>query len=60
MADPKKKVYFCPLMSVGAGVDMVCIEDKCAWFLQSVKKCSVYMTAYNSLLDVQVKQKKDK
>ena len=57
MADPKKRVMFCPLMSVGTNVEMVCIEDRCAWYLQSVKKCSVYMNAYNALLDVTEKQK---
>ena len=57
MADPKKRVMFCPLMSVGTNVEMVCIEDRCAWYLPSVKKCSVYMNAYNALLDVTEKQK---
>ena len=58
MADPNKKVMFCPLMSIGTGVDMVCIEDRCAWFLPPVKKCAIYMNAYNALLDVTEKQKK--
>ncbi len=48
----------CPLMSVGAGgIDMTCCQGKCAWWVPSVKKCSVYMLAYNALLEANQKQK---
>ncbi|MCI1273445.1 MAG: hypothetical protein LKG27_03315 [Clostridiaceae bacterium] len=57
MTDIKKEIPFCPLMSVGAGLDMVCTKERCAWYVSSVKKCSVYMIAYNALLDANSKQK---
>ncbi|MDR1168604.1 MAG: hypothetical protein LBK53_06945 [Heliobacteriaceae bacterium] len=54
----KKELQVCPLMSVGSGVDMVCIQDKCAWYVPSMKKCSVYMIAYNALLEASARQSK--
>lgn len=51
-----KEIPFCPLMSVGTNIDMVCTLERCAWYVPSVKKCSVYMLAYNALLDVNTKQ----
>ena len=51
---------FCPLMTAGSDIDKVCTLDRCAWYVPSVKKCSVYMIAYNSLLDVTAKQKAQK
>ena len=40
----------CPLISIGTGIDMVCSQTKCAWYVPSVKKCSVYLMGYNALL----------
>jgi hypothetical protein len=54
----KSELPLCPLMSVGASVDMVCTQDRCAWYVPSTKKCSVYMIAYNALLEASAKQKK--
>ena len=56
----EKKMLTCPLTSIGTGIDMVCCEDKCAWYIPNVKKCAVYMMAYNALLDVNQKQKASK
>ncbi len=50
----------CPLMSIGTGIDMVCSQNKCAWYVPSVKKCSVYLLAYDALLSANEKQKAKK
>lgn len=52
----KRPIPFCPLMSAGKDVDMVCTQDRCAWYIPNIKKCSVYITAYNALLDANSKQ----
>ena len=51
-----RTVTLCPLMSVGSQVEIVCMQENCAWYLKNYKLCSVYMLAYNSMLDVQAKQ----
>ena len=55
----KNKLPICPLMSVGTDIDMVCIQDKCAWYVPNIQKCSMYMLAYESLINVSDKQKKN-
>ena len=45
-------------MSVGSQVEIVCMQENCAWYLKNYKICSVYMMAHNSMLDVQAKQAK--
>ena len=52
----KKDLPFCPLMSIGTGIDMVCTGDRCAWYLQGVKKCAVYVMAYNAVLEANQRQ----
>ena len=56
MTVDRKEIPFCPLMSVGANVDMVCTQERCAWYCGTVKKCSMYILAYNALLDANSKQ----
>lgn len=56
MADIKKEIPFCPLLSVGQNVDMVCTQERCSWYMPNVKKCSVYLLAYDALLDANTKQ----
>ncbi len=52
----RKEIPFCPLMSAGADKDMVCTQERCGWYLSSVKKCSMYILGYNALLDANDKQ----
>ena len=52
----KKDLPFCPLMSIGTGIDMVCTGERCAWYLQGVKKCAVYVMAYNAVLEANQRQ----
>lgn len=56
-SQPEKFIPLCPLMSVGSQVEIVCMQENCAWYLKNYKVCSVYMMAHNSMLDVQAKQK---
>lgn len=52
-----KELPVCPLTSIGTGIDMTCSLDKCAWYVPGVKKCSVYLLAYNALLSANEKQR---
>ncbi len=56
MTEARKEIPFCPLMSAGSEVDMVCTQDRCAWYLSTTKKCAIYIVAFNSLLDANLKQ----
>lgn len=53
----RNDIPVCPLISIGSGIDMVCSQVKCAWYVPSVQKCSMYLLAYNALLDANLKQK---
>lgn len=55
---PQKNIPFCPLMSAGTDREVVCTEERCAWYLKSYKMCSMYVMAYNSALEIQNKQSK--
>ncbi len=50
-------IPMCPLVSIGTGIDMVCSQDRCAWYLPNVKKCSVYMIAYDSMQNINERQR---
>ena len=41
--DQEKAIPLCPLMSVGSQVEIVCMQENCAWYLKNYKICSVYM-----------------
>ncbi len=52
----KQNIPYCPLMSAGQSVEVVCAQERCAWYLKNYKMCSVYVMAHNSALDIQAKQ----
>ena len=52
----KNDIPVCPLISINSGIDMVCSQAKCAWYVPSVQKCSMYLLAYNALLEANQKQ----
>jgi hypothetical protein len=54
----KTPTPYCPLMSAGKDVDMICTKERCAWWVPSIKKCSVYLLAYDALLNVNERQKR--
>ena len=56
----KKELLYCPLMSVGSDVDMVCTGEKCAWYMPGVKKCAVFVLAYNAVLEANQRQQEIK
>lgn len=55
-----REIPYCPLLSAGCEIDKVCTLDRCAWYVPSVKKCSLYMLAYNALLETTDRQKSKK
>lgn len=54
MAD--KGIPYCPLMSAGNSVEVICAQERCAWYLKNYKMCSVYILAHNAALDISSKQ----
>lgn len=56
----KNDIPVCPLVSIGAGIDMMCSQQKCAWYISSVNKCSMYLMGFNALLDANLKQQEAK
>lgn len=54
MAD--KSIPYCPLMSAGSTVEVICAQERCAWYLKNYKMCSVYILAHNAALDISQKQ----
>ena len=48
----------CPLMSAGSDIQIVCVQERCSWYLQNLKKCSIYMLGHNAMLDVKNKIEK--
>ena len=51
-----KNIPYCPLMSAGRDVEVVCTEERCAWYLKNYKMCSMYIMAHNAALDIAEKQ----
>ena len=43
-------------MSAGNDIEIVCAQEKCAWYLKNYKTCSVYLLAHNAALDIKQKQ----
>lgn len=53
-----KNIPYCPLMSAGNSVEVVCTQESCAWYLKNYKMCAMYVMAHNAALDIQSKQAK--
>lgn len=49
-------IPICPLMSAGNDIEIVCAQEKCAWYLKNYKTCSVYLMAHNAALEIKEKQ----
>lgn len=54
----KTSIPYCPLMSAGQTIEIVCTQDRCAWYLKSYKMCAAYVIAHNAALEIQSKQSK--
>ncbi len=46
----------CPLLSAGKDINMMCLQESCAWYMKNYKTCSIYLMAHNAALDVKAKQ----
>ena len=53
-----KNIPYCPLMSAGNSIEIVCTQERCAWYLKNYKMCSMYVIAHNAALDIAGKQPK--
>ncbi len=54
-------IPICPLMSAGNSIEVICAQEKCAWYVKNYKTCSVYLIGHNAVLDIKQKQSpKDK
>ena len=51
-------IQYCPLMSAGKDIEVVCAQERCAWYMRSYKMCAAYILAHNAALDIQEKQSK--
>ena len=51
-------IPICPIMSAGNDIQIVCSQEKCAWYMKNYKTCSVYILAHNAVLDIKAKQPK--
>ena len=56
MAD-EKSIPLCPLMSVGSQVEIVCMQENCAWYLKNYKICSNILLNKNYLKPLLCDQK---
>jgi len=45
-------IPYCPVMSAGCDIPVVCTQDRCAWYLKGAKACSIYVLAHKSALDI--------
>ncbi|MFI3299811.1 MAG: hypothetical protein R3Y28_00170 [Candidatus Gastranaerophilales bacterium] len=52
-----KETNYCPLMSVGSEYEKVCALENCMWYIPNVKKCSMYMLAYNAMQETNARQR---
>lgn len=55
-----KNIPYCPLMSAGRDHEIVCSQERCAWYLKKYKMCSMYIVAHNAAMDIQAKQSSKK
>jgi hypothetical protein len=41
-----------PLMSAGQEIQLVCLQESCAWYMKNYKTCAIYILAHNAALDI--------
>lgn len=51
-----KQIPICPLKSAGSEFDIICSQERCAWYIKPFKMCAVYMLGHKSAMDIQEKQ----
>ena len=56
--DTKLSIPVCPLMSAGSGMELLCKQEYCSWYIKSYKMCAIYLLGHNAALDIKSKQHK--
>ena len=54
----EKFIPICPLKSAGNTIDIICSQERCAWYIKPYKMCSVYVMGYQGAMEIQAKQAK--
>ena len=44
---------YCPLLSIGKDVPVMCQEELCMWYVKQLKLCSLTVMAYTQALNLQ-------
>ncbi len=47
---------YCPLLSIGKEVPVLCQEELCMWYVKQLKLCAITVTAYANALNLQMPQ----
>ena len=47
---------YCPLLSIGKDVPVLCQEELCMWYVKQLKLCAITETAYSNALNLQMPQ----
>ena len=47
---------YCPLLSIGKDVPVLCQEELCMWYVKQLKLCAITVTAYTNALNLQIPQ----
>jgi len=45
-------IPYCPIMSAGNDMAVICSQERCAWYMKGSKTCSVYILAHKAALDI--------
>ena len=45
-------IPYCPIMSAGKEMPVVCNQEDCAWYMKSSKTCCVYIIAHKAAMDI--------
>ena len=52
----EKQIPICPLKSAGNDFDIICSQERCAWYIRPYKMCAVYVLGHKSAMEIQEKQ----
>ena len=52
----EKQIPICPLKSAGNTFDIICSQERCAWYIKPYKMCAIYVMGHKTAMDIQEKQ----
>ena len=58
MAETKRRIPYCPLLSASTDDCKVCLQENCAWYMANTKTCAIYVMGHNNVLEIKAKQGK--